>query len=59
MFCQTAVKNAWRQVLALSKWVVANRISDAPSPISQFDFDAAGFPAHTRRMAKNCANNQD
>jgi hypothetical protein len=23
-----------------------------PSPISQFDFDAASFPAHTWRMAK-------
>jgi hypothetical protein len=30
-----------------------------PSPISQFDFDAASFPAHTRRMANFVSCNRD
>jgi len=35
--------------------------SERPTPIliSQIDFDAARFPAHTRRMAKYCVNNRD
>jgi len=34
-------------------------ISKLPSPISKLDFDAASFPAHTRRMATICVNNRD
>jgi hypothetical protein len=34
-------------------------ICQLPTPICQIDFDAAGFTAHTRRMANKFVNNRD
>jgi len=57
------MKAGWTQISGFS--VSAFQIflpppnSHLPPPNSKFDFDAAGFPAHTRVLATNRVNHQD